>query len=48
MLIGTVDLYHSYHTPFVTLTSAGGHKVSEKQNPMAPFLAHFAKDQNEI
>ena len=42
---GSFDFDH--FLPFsVTLTLAGGHKVSRKQNLLTHFLAHFSPDQN--
>ena len=47
MLTSAVDSKHSI--PFsVTLTLAGGHKVSKNQNLLASFFVHFTADQNEI
>ena len=42
MLIGTNNLYH-----WLTLTVAGSHMVSAKQN-LLTFLSHFSTDQAEI
>ena len=39
MHIGTIDMYH-FILPSQTLTLAGGHKVSTKQNLLASFFWH--------
>ena len=47
MLIGAIDFYH-FLPISVTLTLAGGHKISTKQNLLAPLFAHFSTYQDEI
>ena len=47
MLKGTIDFYN--FTPLLqTLTLAGGHKVSTKQNLLATVFAHFSAGQDKI
>ena len=46
MFIGTIDLYH-FIPLSLTLTLAGGHKVSAKQNIWLHVLAQFSTDQDE-
>ena len=47
MLISTIDFYHLL-PPSLTLTLAGGLKVSASQNRLAQFPAHFSTDKDEI
>ena len=47
MCIGTIDFYH--FTPLaMTLTLAGGYKVSASQIYWLHFLLHFWSDQQQI
>ena len=46
MVVGTIDCCHCVPRS-ITLTLAGGHKVSTKRNLLVYFLAHFSTDQDE-